>query len=281
MTVPKSGLRKKSILIVEDNHNVQVALAENARKLGFDVATAASRREATRLIDLQAFDVAIVDMRLVESDSRNRDGIAILKYIRDKNEGSKTILLTGYGGFNDASEAAFELKCVAAIAKDPGADIGEKIQSTLLKAVNPEPKDKYKSSVSIWSGTDEPERWSTRMVSLLKPAGGIQVFNNLLDELATTLHPLFRRASDNGIQKMDDDSVAGLYWSRGIGGPVIVVISRGELPPAVPISDQWPSELRPIHKPLYEAKRKNLSAAVIKCEGVDNTEFDVVCAYLD
>jgi ActR/RegA family two-component response regulator len=278
--VPKSGLRKKSILIVEDNYNVQTLLAELARTLGFDVTTAASRREATRVIDLQAFDIAIVDMRLVESDTRNRDGIAILKYLRDKNEGTKSIFLTGYGEFSDAIEAAYEVKAFYVMEKGPQME--EKYRSTLLKAANTEPQNKYKSSVSIWSGTDDPVQWGTRMSAVLKPSGGIQVLNDLLDELAKTLHPLFRRATDNGLQKTDDASlIAGLYWSRGVGGPVIVAISREQLPSPIPISNQWPKELRPIDPPLYEASKKNLSAAIIKCDGVDNTEFDVACTYLE
>ena len=278
--VAKSGLRKKSILIVDDNHNVLTALANIARTLGFDVATAASRREATHLIDLQAFDVAIVDMKLVENDVRNRDGIAILKYLRDKNEGTKSIFLTGYGTFSDAAEAAFDIHVFHAIEK--GLETEEKVRNSLLKALNTEAPDKYKSSVSIWRGTDDPVQWSTRMSGLLKPSGGIQTLNHLLDDLAKTLHPLFRRSSDNGVQKTDHESlVTGLYWSRGVGAPVIVAISREKIPAPIPISDQWPKELRPIDPPLYEANRKNLNAAIIKCEGVAHTEFDVACAYLE
>src|SRR4030095_11132304 len=137
--VSRTGFRKKSILIVDDNHNVQTTMANIARALGFEAATAANRREATHLIDLQAFDVAIVDMRLVENDSRNRDGIAIIKYLRDKNEGTKSIFLTGWGEFSDATEA-YELDVFAAIGKR--SDMEDKIRSTLLKAANTESTDK-------------------------------------------------------------------------------------------------------------------------------------------
>jgi len=275
---PKTGLRKKSVLIVDDNHNLQTTLTEIARTLGFDVATAASRREATGLIDLQAFDVAIVDMRLVENDSRNRDGIAILRHLRDRNEGTKSILLTGYGGFSDASEAAFDLRAFAAIEKGP--EMEEEIQSALIKAVNSEPKDKDSSSVSVWCGTDDPVEWGTRMNTLLKTSGGLPVFNSLLDLLAKTLHPLLRREMDNGIQKTPLPSlISGLYWSRGVGGPVVILISRDALPSTIPVSDHWPKELQLIQPPLYAASRKNLIGAILKCDGLDHTEFSVACDY--
>jgi len=276
--VPKSGLRKKSVLIVDDNQIVQTTLAEIGRTLGFDVATAASRREATGLIDIQAFDVAIVDKKLVENDSKNRDGMAILKYLRDKNEGTKSILLTGYGEFEDASEAAFDLRTFAAIKKGPETE--EEIRSSLIRAVNDAPRDKYQSAVNIWCGTEDPVVWSTRMNGLLKHSGKINVFNSLLDDLAKTLHPLLRRDSDNGIQKTSVPFlIAGYYWSRGVGSAVIVLICRGELPSPIPISDQWPKELRLIDPPLFKVNRKNLTGAVIKCEGAHHTDFNVACAY--
>lgn len=280
VVVPKTGLRKKSVLIVDDNHNLQTNLTEIARTLGFDVATAASRREATGLIDLQAFDVAIVDMRLVENDSRNRDGIAVLKHLRDANEGTKSILLTAYGGFSDASEAAFDLRAFAAIKKGP--EMEEEIRSALIKAGQTEVEDKYSSPVSIWCGTDDPVEWGTRMNSLLKTSGGLPVFNSLLDLLAKTLHPLLRRETDNGIQKTSVPSViSGLYWSRGVGGSVVVLICRDELPATVPVSDHWPKELHLIQPPLDIdiGKRKNLIGAILRCEGLDHTEFSVACDY--
>ncbi len=277
--VPKSGFRKKTILIVEDNHNVLRSFGETARTLGFEVATASSRNEATALIDLQAFDVALVDKVLVEGDSRNRDGIAILRYLHDKNEGTKSILLTGQGVFADATEAAFDLHAFWAIEKgDP--EMQEKMRRILIKAANSEPNDKYQSSVRVWCGTDDPVEWGTRMSGLLRPSGGIKVLNSLLDDLAKTLHPMLRRETDNGIQNTSIPSVvAGLYWSRGVGSTVIVVICRGDLPSTIPMSKQWPEELRLSEPPLYRVNRKNLTGAVFKCEGLDNTEFGVASAY--
>src|SRR5438067_7998391 len=67
----KVGLRNRSLLIVDDNVHMQRTLRDLATGIGYDAATVSSLREATDAVSRRRFDVALVDKRLVEHDSRN------------------------------------------------------------------------------------------------------------------------------------------------------------------------------------------------------------------
>lgn len=59
-------------------------LAQIVTEAGLAPVIASTRKEAVALSDRQAFDVAVVDKRLVEYDERNQDGLAILRHIGKK-----------------------------------------------------------------------------------------------------------------------------------------------------------------------------------------------------
>ena len=70
------GLRRKSVLIVDDNAPVQGCSARNRRGRWFQRSSCLlpfTGREADRA---PCFEIAIVDKRLVEQDSQNRDGLS-------------------------------------------------------------------------------------------------------------------------------------------------------------------------------------------------------------
>jgi ActR/RegA family two-component response regulator len=275
-TLRRSGLRRKSALVVDDNVNVQAALAKIAKAMGFDAMIAASRKEAFELIDRRAFDVAIVDMRLVEHDEKNRDGIAVLRHIKAKNEGTESILLTGYGKFRDAVEAVQEIH-VSGILEKASDDLDEKLRELLVQAsASSQARIKDVESIEIWCGDDDPVVWQSRTQNALKPPQ-FMILNSLLDELAKTCVPLLERVGDNGMQETTDKSVAGLYWSRGVGEAVVVLLTRGDLPQETPRLPNWPSTLRLGNEALYRTKRKNLTGGIIKCEGIEPSEFSVPC----
>src|SRR5207248_10604689 len=102
--VEKTGLRRKSILIVDDSQRVQIYLAGIAKAVGLDVVTAPSLKESMAICDRRAFEVAFVDKRLVDLDEQNSDGIALINHIAAKSEGTRLVLLTGHGKYKDAIE---------------------------------------------------------------------------------------------------------------------------------------------------------------------------------
>lgn len=88
------------LLLVDDDRMVLNSMADWLRSIGFDVATASDVSQACELVDHQTFDVALVDIRLGDSD-----GFQVLRHIRDKNTTTEVIFITGYGTVDTAVDA--------------------------------------------------------------------------------------------------------------------------------------------------------------------------------
>jgi DNA-binding NtrC family response regulator len=72
------------VLIVDDQSSARRVLASIVSKLGgTEVHEAASLADARRVLEAQALDVALVDLRL-SSDARNRDGLTLIREIRER-----------------------------------------------------------------------------------------------------------------------------------------------------------------------------------------------------
>lgn len=83
------------ILVVDDEPAILFAYCKLIEKDGMIVDTSANLADAIRLIRARCYLAVIADMRLAGSD--NRDGLEILRIIRNEHPDTKTILATGYG----------------------------------------------------------------------------------------------------------------------------------------------------------------------------------------
>jgi ActR/RegA family two-component response regulator len=275
-TTNKSGLRKKSIFVVDDSKYIQDLLTEIARSVGLEAVTASSLREARTLCDRRAFDAAFVDLCLVEHDKQNRDGIILLRYILSKNEGTRSTLLTGYGDFKDAEEAVNELGA-GIMKKSPELPEWEiKLREAMTQAAaSSQLVPTLESSTKFLCGDMDPVIWQSRAKQVTKYRDVLE-FTRLLDDLAETCIPLLERSTDNGLQKtLDGSAMAGIYWSRGIGDAIAVLLTHGELLEEVPRLDSWPTDLQ-IGEILYQTNRDQVYAAIVKCAGVAQEDFDVL-----
>ncbi|HEV7681301.1 MAG TPA: response regulator [Pyrinomonadaceae bacterium] len=271
------GLRKKSVLIVEDNANSLKAISQIVTETGLVPVTASNRQDALSLADRQAFDVAVVDMRLVENDASNRDGLAILRHVAKKNEGTHLVLLTGYGEYEDTVELSEDIGPFTPMIKKPRlANLDEKLRTVFAKALaSKERISSSGSSARLFCGSDDPGRWENGAKACLSPVAGLLGLMGLLDEIAQTCTPLFERRDDNGIQRTDLDAVmAGLYWSRGVGEGIVVVLAKDNVPTEFPHLDTWPPGLT-LGKVMYQVRRKNLVGAIRSANGVVHTDFTV------
>ena len=86
------------ILIVEDERAQREALAGYLRKAGYDVATAATGKEA--LEGKSTPDVVLLDLRLPDME-----GLDLLKKLREMNPDTEIIVITAYGTVRTAVEA--------------------------------------------------------------------------------------------------------------------------------------------------------------------------------
>lgn len=77
-----------SVLVVEDDSNLRLALEDNLRDEGYQVAVAATVAEATSAL-AAPFDVVVLDLMLPDGD-----GYALCRALRARGHGGRVLMLT-------------------------------------------------------------------------------------------------------------------------------------------------------------------------------------------
>lgn len=90
----------KKILIVEDDVVFCKLLTRFLSKNGFEVMDAQNGKDAFELMELNDFELAVLDYRLPDIT-----GIEILSKLKEKNTNSRVILITRFGDQEVASKA--------------------------------------------------------------------------------------------------------------------------------------------------------------------------------
>ena len=86
------------ILIVEDFADWRELVSGLLRREGHNVAEAATLQEAQAyLAATRELDLAILDIRLVETDEDNQDGMRLLAEIGQRPDPTRVIMITGHG----------------------------------------------------------------------------------------------------------------------------------------------------------------------------------------
>lgn len=86
----------KKILVVDDQENWRKALTSLLEDHESSVASAQDFETATALLAQGAFDLVVLDVRLVDQDKFNAEGLDLLHHIRATSPATKTVILTGY-----------------------------------------------------------------------------------------------------------------------------------------------------------------------------------------
>ncbi len=89
-----------NLLIVDDERSIREACREIAQSLGFSAHIADSAEQAFRALELQAFDVVLLDLRLPGSG-----GLDALRRIRERRPDTLVVVVTGYGTVQSAVQA--------------------------------------------------------------------------------------------------------------------------------------------------------------------------------
>ena len=270
------GLRKNSLLVVDDMLSSRNELRDIGVTEFFDVTTAASHREAAEAIRRRCFDAALVDMRLYAGDDNNKEGLRIVEHLAELKEGTAFALLTNVGSFEDAAEA--QLYGARAIPKRDPKFI-EIVRRYLRDVAEAQPSKRLNPN-SAWSGGDHPDLWSTNAKIILSPRGDVGVIIDLMKAFLLTCDPIRERTNGLGLKKLQDlPALAGLYWSRGLGEAIAVVVARDEIPSPVPAPLAWaPAE---VQNEMYRTTRRNLVGAIFRCSGVGPEDFPVKRPYLE
>jgi two-component system, NtrC family, response regulator HydG len=115
MVTKKTG----RVLVVDDHTNWLELVKAILEEHGHQVTTTSSYDEAVKLLQSTNFNVAILDMRLVDKQLYNVQGIALLKQIRETASETRAVILTGYPDPKQRDVALNIYKASAYIEKVP------------------------------------------------------------------------------------------------------------------------------------------------------------------
>lgn len=98
-------MMRGKILVVDDLPDVRSTASGILRDEGYLVRAAASREEALAILESERFHIAVLDVRLDESDEDNREGMELLREINQRYPAITVIMLTGYADAEMVREA--------------------------------------------------------------------------------------------------------------------------------------------------------------------------------
>ena len=99
------------ILIVEDYTDWRELLSGMLMREGHDVQTASDVQEARDMIrNNKDLDLAILDIRLVETDESNEDGMQLLADIHKNQAFTRVIMISGHGTMEKQRKAFREFR---------------------------------------------------------------------------------------------------------------------------------------------------------------------------
>jgi DNA-binding NtrC family response regulator len=98
----KEAMRPR-LLVVDDEESICFSMSDYFSLHGYRVDTARELEEAEKLIEATEYKVVIQDLRL--SETRNPDGLEIIKMIRGHNPQTRIVVLTAYGSTEMEDEA--------------------------------------------------------------------------------------------------------------------------------------------------------------------------------
>lgn len=216
---------KPTILVVEDTLIWQELFGEPLLFKGYRVQTARSLAEAQQILARQSFDMAIVDIRLSETDTENMDGLLVMKAIRDAGDPTSIAVVSGYSTVKITRDAFKKYQVMDVIEKDKFDDLA--FLDLVEKGIQ--------LARAIGFGTDSVSKTVLREVAFnqahLLP-GSAQERENLLRTMAQYIWPLAKDPPSwsSLVEAPSGKMIVQIVgWSRGMGQAVVVRLGLREV----------------------------------------------------
>lgn len=107
-----------SILIVDDLPNWRRQLSAVLARYGYTAEAVCTAAEARTALASGQFRLAVIDIRLVDGDDSNVEGLELLEEIDRAGLDLKVIIMTGYGTAQQEKRARKSPRCVGFIKKE-------------------------------------------------------------------------------------------------------------------------------------------------------------------
>lgn len=226
---------KRRILVVENLSGLREQYMTGLEFAGFIVDSAASLQEAIDLVEAKTFHVALVDLMLNDPYDTTKDGLEVLKKLRELGEGTKRIVLSGQDSPGTAADTITEYRADKYIQKikilNEGMEYLVKEVSELAKSAEIKKYGDNSSIVSVLAGSDiNPLVWADPFLRILKPKERANGFNQFLMRFCEPLVPLMPQRGVTLPLELHQESrfANGRFWSKGLGCPVELVVCRVE-----------------------------------------------------
>ncbi len=90
-------MEQKQILVVDDEKNIRLTMAQSLEPLGMPVRTAVSGEEALQVLGEDSFGLVFLDLKLP-----GMDGLDVLRRIKDKWPKIRVVIITAHGTIQSA-----------------------------------------------------------------------------------------------------------------------------------------------------------------------------------
>lgn len=160
----------KQILVVDDEHEMRIALREALTREGYTVSIAGDGFDAIEKFSACNFDMVVTDVKMPKMS-----GLEVLREIKTRSAATPVIMITAYGTIDNAIEAMKE-GAFDYILKPFSLEVIESVVSRALSSVNSISKDKLSRRTFCHGGVKEAREIITnndKMKELLALAGKI------------------------------------------------------------------------------------------------------------
>jgi len=260
---------QKKILIVEDEIFRETLVAILARS-NYKADGAANLREALQAIDQCFYHVALVDIMLGGArDISNRDGLKVLQYLKDYNEGTKSIVLSGQPERQLIADIILKYGAFDFIYKGEAFSVPallEKIDKA-IKLVNINSFIEWPALIKLMAWPQKEMKIVSDCMQLIDFKGGFENLSRSIIQAAKSLVPILIPTDVERALEWDKDILffRGKYWSKGQGFPIEFFIG----------SKSQDSKLNKIIKEgniIYEKEKGNLEIIIKRIDG-DRSRF--------
>ena len=262
------------ILVVEDIEVARETLIAVLDRADYSVDGVATAASAISTIDSRCYHVALVDIMLAgKDDTTDRGGAKVLQYLKQVRDPTHALVLSAQK--NDVTLVRDLIKRYGALDYIAKWEFEEKGNEYLLQQI----KDAMpKSAPLTWADLTKSLIWNwmeakfvSNSMHLLKFGGG---FENLSRSLISACQHLVPLLVEKGAPRAMDrhpaaEVFSGIYWSRGQGVAVEILI-HGKNVPSATIEKQWDLSEGNV---LYHRTKSDLSVIAIKRPELPRTQF--------
>jgi ActR/RegA family two-component response regulator len=236
---------KGKVLIVEDEATWRKLYKKVLGKEGYRIWTAGSLSAALNLLDRHFFHVAVIDIRLVDNQPGNQDGIEVVKRISQADEGTRAIIITAFGTIQMTRDAFKEYDVFEFMEKQTHdkARFCQVVEQAAEKAR----RQILNRKVRGLGLRDLIRGFSPQEIQEALASGGLEELDTLFRSLLYDFYPLLPDRQKARLIEREGKPVMveACYWSRMSGQPIVVRFGRRpDVEQEARAFDEHPQELR-------------------------------------